>query len=705
LSSVEIFQRHAIRRGKPRHLGQVLDSFVDLSPGDFVVHVSHGVAKFRGIEPITKGVQNEEHLHLEFADSVSIYVPVSKIALVQKYVAGGKHRPKLAKIGGKLWAKQKQSVQEAIFDFAAEMIDLQAKRESAPGTAFPPDSDWQKTFDASFPFQETPDQLSAIDSVKHDMETARPMDRLLCGDVGFGKTEVAIRAAFKAVDAGYQVAVLVPTTILAEQHRRTFSERMQEYPISIAALSRFQSAQEQKQIIADIKIGKVDIVIGTHRIVSADILFHNLGLVVIDEEQRFGVQHKERLKLLRESVDVLTMTATPIPRTLHFSLLGIREISNLETPPENRLAVQTKVCRWNDDMIRFAVLREMNRGGQIYFVHNRVQDIQEVAERLQRIVPEARIGIGHAQMPDDQLEEIMHDFVDHAFDILISTTIIESGLDIPNANTIFIDDADRFGLADLHQLRGRVGRSIQQAYCFLLLPKVAMLKADAAKRLRAIEEYAHLGSGFHLAMRDLEIRGAGNILGTMQSGHIASVGYEMYCQFLETAVRTLKKLPPKTIIQVELDLPGKSLIPMSYIEDHRMKIDFYRRFSRVSTQEESFDLMQEIQDRFGIPPLEVERLGQHSLIRVLAHQHRIRTIRLELGETPESQYVVFEYVSQIAMNNLHNILKQKQISLRMTADQHAFVPMPSDMVRRADPDEILRFIVKILRETSNSKLL
>jgi transcription-repair coupling factor (superfamily II helicase) len=696
LSASELFERHDIRRPKRRQLSQTIDSFLDLKPGDLVVHVAHGIARFRGIETLMKGQQEEEHLHLEFADSQALYVPISKIGLVQKYVAGNKYKPKLAKIGGQLWARHKKAVQEAVFDLAAEMIELQARREAQPGTAFPPDSDWQREFDASFPFRETNDQLLAIEAVKHDMELPRPMDRLLCGDVGFGKTEVAIRAAFKAVDAGYQVSVLVPTTILAEQHARTFAERMREFPIAIAAMSRFQTKQEQKHIVEQLALGKIDIVIGTHRIVSTDIKFHNLGLVIIDEEQRFGVHHKERLKLFRDSVDVLTMTATPIPRTLHFSLLGIREISNLETPPEDRLAVETRVIRFNEEIVRSAVLRELNRGGQIYFVHNRVYDIEETARRLQHIVPECRIGIGHAQMSGDELEEVMRAFVNHEFDMLVSTTIIESGLDIPNANTMFIDEASNYGLADLHQLRGRVGRYKHQAYCYLLLSRTQSVNSTALKRLRAVEEYAHLGSGFHLAMRDLEIRGAGNILGTQQSGHIAAVGYEMYCQFLETAVRTLKRLPPRTVIDVELDLPGAALIPMSYTADQRVKIDLYRRLTRVATMEECSDLRNEMIDRFGEPPLEVKRLLLHSRIRVLAHGYRIRTIKLENGLGSDSGYAVLEYVSQKLMDELQTKLNTHGLQLRKTAERRAYVPMPANLSRNSEPDAILAFVLKVL---------
>ncbi|GHT10167.1 hypothetical protein FACS1894170_01830 [Planctomycetales bacterium] len=696
LSANEVLERRQNRLPKRRQLSQVIDSFTDLQPGDLVVHIAHGIARFRGIETLTKGQQQEEHLHLEFAEGQALYVPISKIGLVQKYVAGNKYHPKLAKIGNQLWQRQKKSVQAAVFDLAEEMIQLQALRESQPGTAFPQDSDWQKEFETSFPFQETNDQLLAIEAVKSDMEIARPMDRLICGDVGFGKTEIAIRAAFKAVDAGYQVAVLVPTTILADQHHRTFAERMTNFPIAIASLCRFQTKQEQKEIVEQLADGKIDIVIGTHRIVSQDMQFRNLGLVVIDEEQRFGVAHKEKLKLLRRNVDVLTMTATPIPRTLHFSLLGIREISNLETPPENRLAVETKAIRWNPDMMQHIIMREVNRGGQIYFVHNRVYDIEEIAQRLQHIVPECRMAIGHAQMTDHELERVMRDFIDHKFDMLVSTTIVESGLDIPRANTIFIDEADRFGLADLHQLRGRVGRSDVQAYCYLLLAQSKGVNSTAMKRLRAIEEYTHLGSGFHIAMRDLEIRGAGNILGTQQSGHIAAVGYELYCQFLETAVRTLKQLPPKTVIDVELDLPGEALIPAHYVPDQRIKIDFYRRLQRVSTLEECADMQSEMLDRFGPMPVEVKRLVKHSRIRVLAHGYRIRKIKLEDGLANDSGYIVFEYVSPRLMEQLAEKIRAKRLELRTTGDRRGYIPLPNKLTRHSQPDQIIDLTVKVL---------
>ncbi len=516
LSSGELFRRADVQRPAAAHrqLGRAIDSFLDLHEGDLVVHLSHGIARYRGMKPMEKNGQVEEHLELEFQGKTKLYVPASKIGLVQKYVGGTKGRPMLARLGGRLWEKQKKRVESAVTDMAAEMLELQAVRASRPGISFRVETEWQHEFDASFPYKETPDQLTSLEAIKQDMQASRPMDRLLCGDVGYGKTEVAMRAAFKAIDSGYQVAVLVPTTVLAEQHLRTFTARMAEFPFAIAALSRFSTPRQQAEILERLAAGSVDIVIGTHRLVQPDVKFHNLGLIIIDEEQRFGVEVKERLKAMRQTVDVLTMTATPIPRTLHMGLIGVRDISNLETPPEDRLAVETRVTRFNPELIRQAVLRELNRQGQIYFVHNRVHDIQTLAKRLGQIVPEARIRVGHGQMAEHELEQVMLDFVAHRFDLLLATTIIESGLDIPNANTIFIDEADRYGLADLHQLRGRVGRYIHRAYCYLLLDPNKNLTSTSARRLKAIEEFSQMGAGFAIAMRDLEIRGAGNILGT-----------------------------------------------------------------------------------------------------------------------------------------------------------------------------------------------
>ncbi len=643
LGGQELFHREEVRQVQPRRRleSRAIDSFLDLAEGDLVVHVSHGIARYLGMQLLEKNDADgairasaksrraEEHLILEFAGGVRVYVPASKIDLVQKYVGGSRTDPELSKFGGTSWQNRKARVQAAVMDLASDMIQLQALREAEPGIAYPSDTEWQSEFEASFPYQETPDQLTSMTEIKTDMQRARPMDRLICGDVGYGKTELAIRAAFKAIDNGRQVAVLVPTTVLAEQHFRTFSQRLAEYPFTVECLSRFRSAGEQKRIVERLAKGGIDIIIGTHRLVSADVQFRDLGLVIIDEEQRFGVEHKERLKHLRQKVDVLTMTATPIPRTLHLSLLGIRDISNLETPPPDRLAIETRIVRFDHQLIRHAILRELNRDGQIYFVHNRVHNINEIATRVQQIVPEARTAIVHGQMAADELEHEMLRFVRREADILVATTIIESGLDIPNANTIFINEADRYGLADLHQLRGRVGRYKHRAYAYLLLDGARTVTPNAARRLKAIEEFTELGAGFKIAMRDLEIRGAGNILGTQQSGHIAAVGYEMYCQLLENAVRTMKQQPLRTPLEVNVDLPWTAFLPRDYVQGQRLRIEVYRRLSRVRRLERLADFRQELRDRFGPLPEPAEWLLRMAELRLLAAHWKVASIHLE----------------------------------------------------------------------------
>ena len=671
VSAAELFQRQDLARTTRRRQSRAIDSFLELRQGDLVVHLAHGIGRYRGLKLLEKEGRAEEHLELEYHGGTKIYVPSAKIELVQKYVGGkGSGTVPLAHIGGAAWVKQKQAAEKAVTDLASEMIELAAERDLRPGISFPADTDWQREFDAQFPYQETPDQLTSIAEIKRDMQHGRPMDRLLCGDVGFGKTELAIRAAFKAIDAGYQVAVLVPTTVLAEQHRRTFSARMAEFPFEIASLSRFCTPKEQKQILERTANGQLDILIGTHRMASPDVKFANLGLLVIDEEQRFGVEVKEKLKSLRATVDVLTMTATPIPRTLHMSLLGVRAISNLETPPADRLAVETRVTRFSDDLIRHAIMRELGRGGQIYFVHNRINDIQLVAARLNRIVPEARIDVGHGQMAEHQLEDVMLKFVRGETDILLSTTIVESGLDIPNANTMFIDDADRYGLADLHQLRGRVGRYKHRAYCYLLVDENRHLSPEAARRLRAIEEFSQMGAGFALAMRDLELRGAGNILGTQQSGHIAMVGYELYCALLERAVRELKKLPPRDTIEVNIDLPGEAFLPRGYVPDMRTKIDLYRRLARLTSEEAVGDFAAELVDRFGPLPLVVEHLLELARLRIWAHGWGVREIRLE------DRYAVLGYSSR---DKLARLVKRSGGRLRVADAVSAYWPLACEL--------------------------
>lgn len=632
LAARELFHKEELparRIPQRRFETRAIDSFLDLNEGDLVVHVTHGIARYRSMQTLENKGQLTDHLTLEFAEGTKLYVPVDKIDLVQKYVGGGQAEPELSKLGGQLWQRRKERVAEAVADMAADLLELQAKREAIPGFACGPDSDWQREFEAAFPYPETPDQLSALADIKADLQRQRPMDRLICGDVGFGKTEVALRAAFKMVDNGRQVAVLVPTTVLAEQHFRTFSSRLADYPFRVACLSRFRTGKESKDILARLAAGGVDVIVGTHRLLSKDVAFHDLGLVIIDEEQRFGVEHKERLKKFRTTVDVLTLTATPIPRTLHLSMLGLRDIASLETPPRDRIAIETRIHRFDGPLIRQAILRELNREGQVYFVHNRVQSIHALANELRALVPEARFVVGHGQMSEHELEDAMVKFLRREADVLVATTIIENGLDIPRANTIFIHQAENYGLADLHQLRGRVGRHIHRAFCYLLLDPAKKLTPPAARRLKAIEEFSELGAGFRIAMRDLEIRGAGNILGTEQSGHIATVGYELYCQMLENAVRRLKNLPAKTPLEVTIELPAPALLPRDYVPSQKQRMEVYRRLSRVQRADRLADFRQELTDRFGPIPEQTEQLVRLQELRILAARWQIATIHLE----------------------------------------------------------------------------
>ena len=685
LGDNELFGRTEVRRTvkKSKIESRAIDSFLDLNSGDLVVHLSHGIGRFRGMEIQQKGEHTEDHLAIEFGGGVKMYVPVSLIHLVQKYIGGGKASPELSKLGGSSWSNKKKRVTEAVCDMASDMIKLQADRDMKPGLQCPPDSHWVEEFDAAFPYTETIDQLHAIKDLKRDMEQPRPMDRLICGDVGYGKTEVAMRAAFKAVDAGRQVAILVPTTVLCEQHFRSFSERMAEFPVNIASLNRFKSAKEVRDTLRGLAEGTIDICIGTHRLVSKDVKFKDLGLLVIDEEQRFGVEVKELLKHMRLEVDVLTLSATPIPRTLHMSLVGVRDISNLETPPQDRQAVETHICRWNKDLIRSSIIRELNRDGQIYFVHNRVYNIESIADQIRGLVPEATVDVVHGQMSEEPMELAMMNFVQGQTDILVATTIIESGLDIPNANTIFINQANNYGLADLHQLRGRVGRYKHRAYCYLLLDEGKSLTPQASRRLKAIEEFSELGAGFKIAMRDLEIRGAGNILGTEQSGHIAAVGYELYCQLLENAVRAAKRQPLREHRHVEVNLPVTAYLPSEYIPDGRPKIEMYRKFSIVSTVELLNELTQELRDRYGPIPEPVEKMIQIRELQILAVRWQIDDIHLEPG------YVVFGY------RNPKKIAKLSRLSttpLRIVDDREACLVLPPQTL---EPDELLKLLKSV----------
>jgi transcription-repair coupling factor (superfamily II helicase) len=670
ISDAELFDRADIRRpvARRRYESRAIDSFLDLNEGDLVVHVSHGIARYRGLQLVDKGGEHaEEQLLLEFADEAKMYVPIAKVDLVQKYVGGGRGSPALSKIGSSAWEKRKKRVAEAVVDLAAELIDLQAQRASQPGVGYPgDDSHWVAEFEAAFPYQETPDQLRAIEAIKHDMAEPKPMDRLICGDVGYGKTEVAMRAAFRAIDFGKQVAVLVPTTVLAEQHFRTFTQRMAEFPFTIEVINRFRPRSEIRDVLERAAQGKVDVLIGTHRLVQKDVVFKDLGLVVIDEEQRFGVEDKEWLKSLRTTVEVLTLSATPIPRTLHLSLLGIRDISNLETPPPDRKAIETRIVRWDDDLIRRSIHRELNRDGQVFFVHNRVYDIESVADRIHRIVPEARISIAHGQMSGDALERAMLAFVRHEADVLVATTIIESGLDIPNANTIFIHEPEKYGLADMHQLRGRVGRYKHRAYAYLLLEEKHTLTPAAVKRLKAIEEFTELGAGFKIALRDLEIRGAGNILGAEQSGHIEAVGYELYCALLESAVRALTNAPQRLTGDCSVELSWRAYLPRDYVPGPKLKLELYRRLGRLRTLAELAEFRRELVDRFGPLPLPGENLLAVAELRIRAETWQIGRIHLE----PE--YAVFTYRSA---RRISDLARRQPGQIRVVDERTAYVPL------------------------------
>ncbi|MCE5326058.1 MAG: transcription-repair coupling factor [Planctomycetaceae bacterium] len=623
----EIFHRYAVRRRIAAvRTGRPIDSLLDLQTGDYVVHVAHGIARFQGLQKLERDGRAEEYLRLEFADKAVLHVPSAQINLVQKYIGSRGKKPTLSKLGGAAWSRQKARVGEAVADLAAEMLRIQAMRAASPGVSYPAATEMQEQFAGEFIYTETEDQLASMDDIHRDMAAARPMDRLLCGDVGFGKTELAMRAAFKAVEAGKQVAVLVPTTVLADQHYNTFRERLADYPISVDVISRFRSGSEQNDIVKRLALRQIDILIGTHRLLSKDIRFADLGLVVIDEEQRFGVEHKEQLKSVRTTLDVLTMTATPIPRTLHMALLGLRDISSLSTAPMDRRAIHTEVCQYDESLIRFAITRELNRHGQVFFVHNRVQDIGPLAHRIGQLVPDARICVAHGQMSGAELEEAMLKFVRRDVDVLVCTTIIESGLDIPSANTIIIHNADRFGLSELHQLRGRVGRYKHRAYCYLLLPEHRSLSPVAAKRLKAIEDFSDLGAGFQIAMRDLEIRGAGNILGPQQSGHIAAVGYELYCQLLEQAVRQMRGESPPQPPTVHVELGVEALIPRSYIASDRQRMEVYRRMARCAQVSELEQLTRDIADAYGRPPGAVEALLAAVEIRLHAQRLKIESI-------------------------------------------------------------------------------
>jgi transcription-repair coupling factor (superfamily II helicase) len=622
-----------------RHL--FISDFRDLKPGDYVVHVDHGIGLFNGLKTI--GLQegsSKEFVLLTYQDDAKLYVPVERLDLIQKYSSMGSTRPTLDRLGSTSWARTKSRIKKSMRDMAEELLRLYAQRQTIPGYAFSSDTAWQQEFEDAFEFELTRDQVDALAAVKSDMEAPRPMDRLLCGDVGYGKTEVAMRAAFKAVMDGKQAAVLAPTTVLAFQHCNTLRTRFTAFPVKIQLLSRFRSPKEQKQVLEDLEAGNVDIIVGTHRLLSKDVAFKDLGLVVVDEEQRFGVSHKERLKALKTRVDVLTLTATPIPRTLNMALLGLRDMSTIETPPKNRLAIQTSVLKYSPDVIRSAIEMELARNGQVYFVHNRVETIHSAAARVQQLVPQARIGVAHGQMNERELEKIMLKFVQDELDVLVATTIIENGLDIPRVNTIIVDRADLYGLAQLYQLRGRVGRSDRRAYAYLLVPPDEVLSEVARKRLAAIREFSDLGTGFRVAALDLEIRGAGNLLGGEQHGHIEAVGFDIYCQLLERTVEELRGEKPEEEISTSINLNLDIRIPEPYIADSSQRLRMYKRISSASTNSELDALRKEMVDRFGQYPEQVENLFRYARLRQETLALQIQSI-----EKNKSQ-VFFRFVDQ-----------------------------------------------------------
>ena len=622
ISESDIFGKEKKKRKKIRHYeGKTIHSFSELSVGDYVVHENHGLGIYRGIEKIEVDKVTKDYMKVEYAGGSNLYVPATQLDVIQKYADSQAKRPKLNKLGTQEWGRTKTRVRSAVKNIAKDLVQLYAARQREEGFCYGEDTIWQKEFEETFPFDETDDQLEAIEAVKHDMESNKIMDRLICGDVGYGKTEVAIRAAFKAAQESKQVVFLVPTTILAQQHYNNFVQRMKDYPVRVDLLCRFRTAAEQKKTLEDLKKGLVDIVIGTHRVLSKDVQFKDLGLLIIDEEQRFGVTHKEKIKKLRENIDVLTLTATPIPRTLHMSLVGIRDMSVLEEAPMERVPIQTYVMEYNEEMVREAISRELARGGQVYYVYNRVNTIVETANKIASLVPEARVAFAHGQMKERELEKIMYDFINGEIDVLVSTTIIETGLDISNVNTMIIHDADNLGLSQLYQLRGRVGRSNRTAYAFLMYRRNKMLREVAEKRLHAIREFTDLGSGFKIAMRDLEIRGAGNLLGAEQHGHMEAVGYDLYCKMLNESVKELKgETQPEEEFDTVIDLDIDAFIPERYIKNEFQKLDVYKRIATIESEEEYDDMLEELMDRFGEPPKAVQNLLAVANLKAMAHR-------------------------------------------------------------------------------------
>ena len=633
MTESDIFGQEQKKKKKKNYSGSRIQDFAELSIGDFVVHEKHGLGIYRGIEKVEVDRIVKDYIKIEYRGGSNLYIPATQLDCLQKYSgADASKAPKLNKLGTQEWNKTKSKVRGAVKNIAKELVELYAVRQEKEGYVCGPDTVWQREFEEMFPYEETEDQLSAIEDAKRDMESTRIMDRLICGDVGYGKTEVALRAAFKEVQESRQVAYLAPTTILAQQIYNTFVQRMKEFPVRVELLCRFRTPAQQKKAIEDLKKGQVDVIIGTHRILSKDVQFKNLGLLIVDEEQRFGVTHKEKIKQLKKDVDVLTLTATPIPRTLHMSLIGIRDMSVLEEPPMDRMPIQTYVMEYDEETVREAINRELRRGGQVYYVYNRVTDIADVALRIAKLVPDARVDFAHGQMSERELENVMYSFVNGDIDVLVSTTIIETGLDISNVNTMIIHDSDRYGLSQLYQLRGRVGRSNRTAYAFLMYRKNVMLKETAEKRLAAIREYTDLGSGFKIAMRDLELRGAGNLLGAQQHGHMNAVGYDLYCKMLNEAVKEAKGIHTMEDFETSVDLNVDAYIPDSYISNEFQKLDIYKRIAGIETQQDYDDMLEELLDRFGEPGKAVLNLLAIAKLKAIAHQGYVTEIK-QTGKT------------------------------------------------------------------------
>jgi len=678
-----------------KYEGQKIQNFTDLKVGDYVVHENHGLGIYQGIEKVEMDHVTKDYMKISYRDGGNLYVPATNLDVIQKYASADAKPPKLNKLGTQEWTRTKTKTKAAVEEIAQDLVKLYALRQEKNGYQFGQDTTWQQEFEELFPFEETEDQMAAIAATKADMESTKIMDRLICGDVGYGKTEIAIRAAFKAVQDGKQVAFLVPTTILAQQHYNTFIQRMKDFPVTVGLLSRFRTASEQKKTIEGMKKGLVDIVIGTHRLLSADVAFKDLGLLVIDEEQRFGVTHKEKIKQMKERVDVLTLTATPIPRTLHMSLVGIRDMSVLEEAPNDRMPIQTFVCEYNEEMVREAIVREVSRGGQVYYLYNRVNNIAEIAGKISRLVPEATVAFAHGQMKETELEHLMYEFIRGDIDVLVSTTIVETGMDIPNANTMIIHDSDNMGLSQLYQLRGRVGRSNRNAYAFLMYKRDKVLREVAEKRLQAIREFTDLGSGFKIAMRDLEIRGAGNILGKQQHGHMAAVGYDLYCKMLNEAVKNLKGEKTQEDFSTVVELDADAYIPSSYILNEFQKLDIYKRIACIETNAECDDMREELLDRFGEIPRSVDNLLRVALIRMQAHKLFVTEIKAKNNLIK----VIMRPDAAIKVEGIPGLIKSYKKNLTFQPKGTPFFAMKyvrTGMIER-DEENLLQMIEELLR--------